>query len=143
VHYIGLKGEYAFAKYFNTDINNKHFSNHGDPGYDAVLADGTTVDIKVYQDNLLFFPDRGMTADITVLINPIGSDIDHYLSDKPDQPLSVKNINIVGYADANIYHEFGYRQWVPNQGERIEIEKQNLKRDWLSIAMRNSEKLWQ
>ena len=67
MHYVGLKGEYAVAKFLGIELD-MDILLAGDAGHDLVFRD-RTIDVKVSQKDLKFFPGK-FTADIAVLVQP-------------------------------------------------------------------------
>lgn len=67
MHYVGLKGEYAVAKFLGIQLD-MEILLAGDSGHDLVFKD-RTIDVKVSQKDLKFFP-GAFAADIAVLVQP-------------------------------------------------------------------------
>ena len=137
VHYVGLKAELCFSKYFNIPINTS-ITPLGDDGYDFILLNGLTVDVKLSSRDLRFCPDKGMVSDIVVLCSPYGTQIDPYFRHRPAiGDMALRNMNMAGFINRDIFNEKSYEKILYGQGSRILVNKEDVSTDWHKLLLRH------
>jgi hypothetical protein len=71
-HYAGIKSEYAVAKTIGVEINMENMLR-GDGGVDLIYR-GHTIDVKYSSLELKMDLEKGLVADIAILVHPLKKD---------------------------------------------------------------------
>ncbi len=109
MHYIGIKGEYAVAKYLGIGFDMRSLTDGDD--YGDLLWRGRHIEVKNLQDWLLFTPGTFL-AEVAVLVNPLRERPDRRVTDKP--PHAYKDVVLRGwitkerFIEHSYVHDFGY-----------------------------------
>ena len=120
LHYIGLKAEYAVAKLLRVSIDMNN-TLAGDGGIDLNYR-GLSIDVKYSTKDLKYRPDKEITSDIIVLVQPLDKNIvnmPYYASAEEEDYISKpsfawKHVLVVGWISAGDFKErhtirnFGY-----------------------------------
>lgn len=101
-HYIGTFGEYAVAKYLNLPLPKEKFCHYGDEGWDAILSNGWTVEVKTRTRqgwDFAFYKGKikQFKADIGILV---------WMVKERNQPIAtVRQAEIVGWITRGHFKE--------------------------------------
>lgn len=93
-HYVGMKGEYAVARYLGVlpDVN---AYQHGDGGIDLRWR-GMTIDVKNASGDLVIPRLTDLRSDVIIVVSPVGVEPDPYLSGV-NSPHSRRDVIIRGW----------------------------------------------
>lgn len=90
MHYVGMKAEFAVAKLLDIEPNIA-LTRLGDDGFDFVLPNNTTLDVKFSQKDLKFPPHKS-PPDILVLCQPLNRRV-YNINNQPVYPRKDQYVN--------------------------------------------------